>query len=67
MESRKEGVKIENIKDSREIGLKLEKPSVLPILWMRIVQAFFHIYRIEPVFQMMRIISVRRERTYDIF
>ena len=64
MESRREDVSILSITDSREIGLKLEGSSVLPFLWMRIVQAFFHSEGIEPVSQMMRIISVNRERKY---
>ena len=64
MESRREDVNILSITDSREIGLKLEGSSVLPFLWMRIVQAFFHVEGIEPILQMMRIISVKRERKY---
>ena len=43
MESRREDVNILSITDSIEIGLELEGSSVLPILWMRIVQVFFHI------------------------
>ena len=49
MELRREDVSILSITDSKEIGLKLEGSSVLPFLWIRIVQALFHIEGIEPV------------------
>ena len=54
----KRGRKYLSITDSREIGLKLVGSSVLPFLWITIVQVFFHIEGIEPIFQIMGKISV---------
>ena len=48
MLSRRQDVNILSNTDSREIGLKLEGSSELPVLWIRIVQALFHIEKIEP-------------------
>ena len=62
MLSRRQDVNILSITNSREIGVKFKGSPELPFLWIRIVQAIFHIEGTEPVFQMMHMISVRRER-----
>ena len=64
MESRKQEVNIFKGTVSKVMGLKFAGSSLLPFLWTKIVQAFFHSCGIFPDVQMMRkilVITVRRK------
>ena len=62
IESPKHEVNIFNGTVSKVVGLKFEGSSLLPFLWTRIVQAFFHSCRILPDLQTLHKILVNTVR-----
>ena len=64
IELRKNEVKIFKGTVSKGIGLMFEAPSLLPFLWTRILQAFFHSYGILPDLHTLHkilVITVKRK------